>query len=77
MLLFRRLAYLTVTQALRYHRLQFTRIYFTKQKVSEVAVQKVDLPYCSSSLEFSQVAVHQIYPYSYIASGLRCCCLES
>jgi hypothetical protein len=44
---------------LRYHRLLCTRIYFTKQKVSKVSVQKVDLPFCSSSLQFSQVAVHQ------------------
>ncbi len=57
MLLFRKLTYLTVAQALWSHRLLCTRIYFTKQKVSKVAVQKDDLPFCSSSLKISQADV--------------------
>jgi hypothetical protein len=76
MLLFRKLTYLTVAQALRYHRMLCTRIYFTKQKVSEVAAQKIYLPYCSSNLEFSQVAVHQNLSL-YKAEGLRGCCSEN
>ncbi len=36
---------------MRCHRFLCTRIYFTKQKVSEVAVQKIDLPSCTSSLQ--------------------------
>jgi hypothetical protein len=41
MLLFRKLTYITVAQALRYHRLLCTRIYFTKQEISDVVVQRL------------------------------------